>query len=231
MNMIYTIIITIIASVGSATLYFTQKISELDHSITQLEIDKEKLKISRPTSYGQLSKVNRVELTTTSVQQDCVAWDWEGWGQGGIEFKWEHQFAYGVSIPSDFVWDIIPDGDNKVKVIVPELKQLRPIKVEYYSYKERNEATGEQWENMLDKATPTAKAWLEAAASNKLKSDRNVIESARAAAETFLLPLINESRSKAEKSPYLSLDIVFEGEESLVVEAAQLYPDNCEDLI
>ena len=231
MNTVYIVILTLVASIASATFYFSQEISKLNDSIVQLEKDKEELRNSRPTSYGQLSKVNRVELTTTSVQQQCVAWDWEGWGQGGIEFKWEHQFAYGVTIPSDYEWKLIPEQDNKVKVVLPQLTQLRPIKVEYYSYKERNNATGKQWENMISKATPIARKWLEAAATNKLKSDRNVIEGARASAQSFLLPLINESREKAGKPRYLALSVVFEGEESLGGDAAQLYPDNCKELI
>ena len=231
MNILITVLVTIIASASSAYFYFTQKIGALNATISQLEQEKETLRNSRPTSYGQLSKVNRVELTTTSVQQQCVAWDWEGWGQGGIEFKWEHEFAYGVTIKKDHTWEIVEEGNQKARLILPPLEQLRPIKVEYYSYKERNEATGKQWENMLDKTTPIAKTWLKAAAINKLMSDRNVLEGARASAQTFLLPLVNEARGQAGAEKFLSLAVVFKDEENLGSQAAQLYPDNCQNLL
>lgn len=231
MNTIYVVLVTIIASASSAYFYFSQKIAGLNDAIAQLKEDKETLRNSRPTSYGQLAKVNRVELTTTSVQQQCVAWDWEGWGQGGIEFKWEHEFAYGVTIPKDYKWDIVAEANNKAKLLLPTLKQLRPIKVEYYSYKERNEATGKQWENMLDKTTPIARTWLKAAAINKLQSDHNVVEGARASAENFLLPLINEARHKSGKEAFQALTVIFRDEDKLGNQAAQLYPDNCQNLL
>ncbi|MCA0894598.1 hypothetical protein [Microbulbifer agarilyticus] len=187
----------------------------------------EKYKIaldSRPASYGQLSKVNRVELATTTVQQKCTAEELTLIGDSIIDFEWEMEFAYGIDLPPSFEWKIDEISPKKGKVILPMISQLRPTMVEFSRIREIDPSSGDRWELLIGRAQAAASQWLELEQQNKLANDRNVIESARSSAAKFLLPLIREANPDLK---YTELEVIFDGEEELEAQSARIYPDKC----
>ncbi len=143
-------------------------------------------------NFGRLFAVNRVVLVNQPYSDNCTHTDKKGWGKGVIKFHWNTEFGYGLDLPQDHVWDIQEPEEGKFLITLPPLKQLHPLRVEFYDFDETNAASGNRWERMLRDVRKAARTRMERASQVQLGSDRKLRSEARKSAERFFGSILKE---------------------------------------
>lgn len=173
---------------GGSYYFFKQQIQSLQDRIAQLEEQ-------RFAEYGVLSAVNRIQLAIQPANYRCEHEDREGVGLGRIHYAWSTEYSYGVDVQGyDWKSNITKVDDKTLKVTVPNLIQLSPVKVEFDDFIETNEASGNRWERMYRHAVSVGQNWMIADAKNLPYSRPAIVKTAQQQLENHLKGLLNAER-------------------------------------
>lgn len=173
---------------GGAYYFFKNQIDLLQARIDQLEEQ-------RYAEYGVLSAVNRIQLAIQPATYKCTHTDTQGVGKGVIRYEWSTEYSYGVDVQNyDWKANITKVDDHSLKVRVPNLTQLSPIKAEFDEFIETNEASGNRWERMYKHVVDVAHNWMLKDARNLPYAKPAIVSMAKQQLENHLKGLLNAER-------------------------------------
>lgn len=185
---------------GGSYYFFKEQIRSLQDRITQLEEQ-------RYAEYGVLSAVNRIQLAIQPANYRCSHLDKQGLGRGEIHYAWSTEYSYGVDVQGyDWNSNITRVDDKTLKVTVPNLIQLNPIKVEFDDFIETNEASGNRWERMYKHAVSVGQNWMGKDADNLPYSRPAIVKTAKQQLENHLKGLLNAERPADKQIESLTVE-------------------------
>lgn len=218
----------ILAGAGATYSFMNKKIGDLEQQVAQLK--------RKPVDYGKLEQVNHVTLATSDTKFSCTHRD-GGFPtfKGIYTYFWDFEFGYGVDIPNNFVWKIDEQAGNPSvgTITLPSLQQIRPIKVEFDSFREENKGSTRRFIRMYGDVLTAARDITAQAGDERLiiaptTNLEDIWKKAKDSAQAFLLPLVNEARASAEKAPLTTLEVKFSGEpKTLISEGTGLTDGKC----
>lgn len=181
------------AAAGGSWYFFENQIGLLQGRIEQLEAQ-------RFAEYGVLSAVNRMQLAVQPASYKCRHTDKQGFGKGTIHYEWSTEFAYGIDVQGyDWAANVTRVDEHTLKVRVPKLIQLNPIKVEFDDFIEVNEASGNRWERMYGKVVDVAHNWMGRDAEHLPYAIPEIVTTARQQLARQLRSLLNADRPADRK--------------------------------
>lgn len=173
---------------GGAYYFFKNQINLLQDRIKQLEEQ-------QYAEYGVLSAVNRIQLATQPAKYHCTHVDRVGVGKGVIRYQWSTEYTYGIDVKGyDWKSNITRLGDNSLRVKVPDLIQLSPVKVEFDEFIETNQASGNRWERMYKHVVGVGQNWMIKDGKNLPFAKPAIVSTAKHQLETHLKNLLNAER-------------------------------------